>query len=276
MKGCFFVDEYTSNTLETEILSEMKRKNPKNYDKRHILRNLWRKINVSSKPYVDRQLGDSEYKGFFAAGVFPFLRVRNHKTKVEELSVLFVREHRGGKSEYTHFNFLGGKREMKETPNHTVFREFLEETDGTLSDKQKSSLQKQLKVHHCEMWFASGRYILKGISCPKSWASLPEKFVNHRKRQKAKHNPKFRRKTRGLVWVPLEKLTKVWHKLSSLCKDVCSTQQFMDFLGIYCKSTKQSDFFRKFELKIPKPFDGTIRKIDEAENEQRPNKRIRV
>jgi len=247
MKGSVFVNEYTSEELEMASLSHMEKHN-----RRKILRKMWGKVNVSSNSYIERQLKDTESSGFYAAGVLPFLRVWNYETQKKELSVLFVKEKRG-KSNSAHLNFLGGKREMKETPNHTVYREFLEETDGILLDKQKSKLRKRLKAHHGVMWIASGRYVLMGISCPKSFAKLPETFVTYRKRGRAE---KFRKKTYGLVWVPLVNLEKVHCKLSIFCRAVCSTQQFKDFVGIYIRYTKKFKYLKQLKINIQDSSDG--------------------
>jgi len=261
MEGCFFINEYTSDVLETTSLTRIKPEKVEKHNRRKMLRKIWGKINVSPNSYVDGHLGDTESSGFFAAGVVPFLRVWNTETKKEEISVLLLKEQRG-KSKSAQLNFLGGKREMKETPNHTVYREFLEETDRILSDKQKNNLQKKLKAHHCVMWVASGRYVLKGISCPKSFAKLPVTFVYNRKRARAEDNPKFRRKTYGLVWVPLVKLDKVWSNLSLFCKNVCSTQLFKDFVGFYCWNTKQLKFFKQLKWNIKDSSDRKKSKIE--------------
>jgi len=266
MEGSFFLNEYTSDVLETSGLSQLEK-----HDRRKILRNIWGKVNVASNSYVGRHLKDAESSGYYAAGVLPFLKVWNSETKTEELSVLLVKEQRG-KSKSAHLNFLGGKRDMEETPNHTVYREFLEETDGVLLEKQKSKLRKRLKTHHCVMWVACGRYVLKGISCPKSFAKLPETFVTYRKQARAK---KFRTKTYGLVWVPLDKLNKVYCKLSIFCRAVCSTKQFQKFVAIYCTYKKHFKLRQKIKLNIKDLSDGKKRKI-EAEKDETSTKRVRV
>jgi len=134
---------------------------------RKSLRMKWRKIKVSSNDYVEKQLMDSERRGFFAAGICPFLAVTNPITGKDEMSVLLVSETRSKRKEIK-LNFLGGKREIGETPEDTAYREFLEETGGILAESQKKKLWEQLRAKQSHvLWLKSGRYILKGLNSPK-------------------------------------------------------------------------------------------------------------
>jgi len=224
--------------------------------RRTSLRKKWEKIQVSSRNYVDNQLGRSERRGFFAAGICPFMAVHNPKTGKFELSVLLVKERR---NKSIKLNFLGGKREMGETPDETAYREFLEETGYLLMTKQKQRLLRLLKAdkNHV-MWLSQGRYILIGISSPKEWADLPEMFESWRtrmqkttdknKRSKSQEKDKF--KTHSLIWVPVKKLPKIKDQMSRFFISICRFQQFEEFLNTYSENTEEVEILKHFHSKL--------------------------
>jgi len=238
-----------------------KRSNPQRAQnsnpQRALLRKEWREIQVSSKNYVDDKLGESERNGFFAAGICPFSTSRNPKTGKDELSVLLVKERRKSS---IRFNFLGGKREIGETPDQTAYREFLEETGNVLSKEQKESLSLQLQAKHNHvMWLSQGRYILIGISSPKEWLKLPEKFKKWWSEKTSKtaeekslsSNPmNCKMKSYGLVWVPMKKLTstKIKEQLSRFLQSICKCAQFEEFLNTFGENTEHVDIIKHFRL----------------------------
>jgi len=273
-----FINEYRSNAVVIPSKTLTSNLVEKNNISRKSLRMKWSKIKVSLRNYVDKQLGDSEIRGFFAAGICPFLVVRNPKTGKDELSVLLVREARS-KRKTVKLNFLGGKREKGENPNETAYREFLEETGGILVESQKRRLWWQLRSNQCQVfWLSEGRYILKGISSPKGWIKLPRKFEMWRERQtkisdnpeKSELVPRCMTKTHALVWVPIAKLTSIKRQLSFFCQTICRVPQFEEFLNKYYKPE---------HIKIVKHFKSKSREKKKRRREvvklERPAKHVR-
>lgn len=247
---------------------------------RKALRKKWEKIQVSSRNYVDNKLGRKERTGFFAAGICPFMAVHNPKTGKVELSVLLLKERRNKSNK---LNFLGGKREMGETPHETAYREFLEETGYLLMTKQKQRLLRLLKAdkNHV-MWLSQGRYILIGISSPKDWADLPERFESWRtrmekttdKNERSSSQERHKFKTHSLIWVPVKKLSKLKDQMSRFFISICRFPQFEEFLNTYAESTEEVQILKHFHSKLWKSTKVKKRGRD-VRIYHRPKKRVR-
>jgi len=249
-------------------------------EQRKSLRKKWEMIQVSTRNYVDNQLGKKERMGFFAAGICPFMAVHNPKTGKDELSVLLVKERR---KKSIKLNFLGGKREMGETPDETAYREFLEETGYLLVTKQKQRLLRLLNADENHvMWLSQGRYILIGISSPKEWADLPEMFERWRVRMekttvKNKRSSSQQRgdfKTHSLIWVPIKNLPNLKDQMSRFFISICRFPQFEEFLNTYAENTEEVEILKHFHLKLWGSSKVKKRGRD-VRIYHRPNKRVR-
>jgi len=274
-----FMNKYKSDALIIPSTTQITYQKEKSNAARKSLRTKWRKIKVSANDYVDTQLRNSDRRGFFAAGVCPFLAVRNPKTGKDELSVLLVSEARSSRKTIK-LNFLGGKREIGETPEDTAYREFLEEIGDILVQSQKTWLWQQLQATQSHvLWLKAGRYILKGIYSPKDWVQLPEKFEMWRKRQneitnnpeKIQLQPRCMTKTRALVWAPIRKLSSIKNRLSFFCITMCRVPQFEEFLNKYSKESEQIKIYKQFKLNSRRKMKKRRREVVELES---PEKRV--
>jgi len=213
-----------------------------------LLKKEWAKIPVRMC-YVNNELGKNEKNGYYAAGVCPFLLIRDPDTGKSELSMLLVRELRQG---LVKLNFLGGKRERGELPNETAYREFFEETGGLFSG-QGGTLRSLLKdKNNQRLWLSDGRYILISVSSPQDWLHLPSRFEKWKEMNGHGSNSvgsevkmedevqsdvsdltSRQLKTKGLVWVSVRELTETSMKvkLSKFLKQIFKFPVFEEFVN---------------------------------------------
>lgn len=116
-------------------------------------------MSLTQTPYFNTILNFVDYKGYRAAGVLAFRRVkRNDRYETE---FLFGRESSKNPTKFNRLNILGGKIENSDETNPciTAAREFTEETGKLLGNSQEYFLNIRLQQNGV-LWFPSAKYAL--------------------------------------------------------------------------------------------------------------------